>query len=62
MKTLLLSNKAYCAGVVFNTNGKCVDAAPILRWMIGKSEVWIKLHCRKHHIHIQEVETTTDNF
>lgn len=55
-RVLQLSNKAYTAGVIFDSRGICVQAAPILQWMIGRSEAWIKMHCRKHHIVIQETE------
>lgn len=26
----------FCAGIVINERGMCVEAAPILRWCIGK--------------------------
>lgn len=58
MKTLQLTTKAYCAGVVLDAKGICVQSAPILKWMIGKGEKWIRNHCSKHHIRIQEVAET----
>lgn len=54
MRTLQLQTKAYCAGVVINAQGVCVQAAPILKWMVGKGEKWIKHHCKQHQIRIQE--------
>lgn len=58
MKTLSLSTKAYCAGIVLNGKGECVEAAPILRWMVGRGEKWILHHCKKHNIIVQEVSDT----
>lgn len=54
MKTLLLTTKAYSAGIVLNGSGICVQTAPILKWMIGKGEKWIRHHCQKHNIIVQE--------
>lgn len=51
-----LTTKGYCAGIVLNHKGVCMEAAPILRWMIGKGEAWIKQHCKKHHIILEDVE------
>jgi len=53
-RTLQLSTKAYCAGILIDSRGICKDAAPILQWMIGKGERWIRHHCKKHQIIIQE--------
>lgn len=32
----------YCAGLVLDQGGECVEAAPILRWTIGKRWVALK--------------------
>lgn len=53
MKVLQLTTKAYAAGVIINQAGVCVEAAPILKWMVGKGEKWIRHHCTKHQINIQ---------
>jgi hypothetical protein len=54
MKTLQLTTKAYTAGVVLDYRGICVEAAPMLKWMIGKGEKWIRFHCQKHQIQVQD--------
>jgi hypothetical protein len=60
MKTLQLKNKAYTAGLVIDATGKCIRAAPIIKWMIGKGERWIRQHCKQHAITVEEVETTNE--
>lgn len=35
----------FCAGIVFQ-RGKCVSAAPILRWALGKKWLWFHGYCR----------------
>jgi hypothetical protein len=31
----------FCAGLVI-VNGRCVEAAPILKWAIGKDAEWLR--------------------
>ena len=59
MRTLQLITKAYTAGIVLNSKGVCIGAAPILSWMIGKGERWIRHHCSKHQIRVEEVQEVT---
>jgi hypothetical protein len=51
-----LQSKMYSAGLELE-DGKCVRAAPILKWALGKGEKWIRHHCKKHNIQITEVKT-----
>ena len=40
-KVIQVDTGYFCAGIVFE-NGVCIDAAPILKWAIGKREQDIK--------------------
>lgn len=54
-KILQLKTNAYAAAVVLDSKGICRESAPILRWMIGKGEKWIRHHCEKHNIEVLEI-------
>lgn len=32
----------FCAGLIFGPDGRCVEAAPILRYCLGRSATWAK--------------------
>lgn len=44
----------YCAGAIFE-NGRCVHAAPIIRWMIGKSYEYVVHYINKKGFEWKEV-------
>jgi len=37
----------FCSGVIVR-DGRVVEAAPIVRWTIGKRYEWLADYCRRH--------------
>ena len=37
----------FCCGIKSGTNEKITEAAPILKWSIGKHIKWFKFYCKK---------------
>ena len=49
------SGKPFVAGIEFNTDGFCVRAAPILKFMRSMSRYHIEQICENHRWTIEEV-------
>lgn len=45
------TSQHYCAGAVFSSiTDKCVDAAPVIRWMVGKQFRVVADYCKRKGI------------
>lgn len=50
----------YCAGLIVNDTQRVVDAAPVLRWTLGKNWTWLKAYFEKKRI-VWRVVNRKDN-
>jgi hypothetical protein len=48
----------FCAGVEVE-NGRCIYAAPIVRWMMGKTETFLHQYCQKRGWILKGVSNAT---
>lgn len=55
--TFQLETAYYCAGVVFDVKTrKCIEAAPILHWMVGMTFDYVKSYCTMKGIKMTRVK------
>lgn len=57
-----ITSPYFCAGVIINTiTDKCVEAAPIVRWMVGKYYATIYDYCQDKGLKLEYCSQKEEN-
>lgn len=53
-----ITSRYYCAGLVFDVETRlCVEAAPIVKWLVGADFEYVKAYCKRTGFKFRKVES-----
>ncbi len=61
MNVAQITTNYFCAAVFFGFDGVIIDAAPILKWSIGKSIIYLETWARKNGGTMKLISTCQDH-